>query len=328
MYQYYSRMSADTAGRTIDFGAHLHPEQTIPDAFADRPLTRHLGARETDANALAEWYDQAGVDCAVLSQPYFMGHGDPDATRAANDELLAIIDSQDRFYGLGAIPVGAGGSVAAAEFERCLTEGYHGGALETKSNGIALTDGDIEPVLEVADQTRAPLFVHPKLHESLHPDTLDDRFLLNAIIGREAALLESICTVIHDDLFASYPNLRFVYHHLGGNIGSSMGRIALQLDPGRWPGRQEHVKDFQQFRRELEEHIYVDTAGFFAYHTPLQATLEELPIENVVLGTDAPYEPRTAEELTRFVQVIEDKLSLADSKKLLWENAMNLLVNT
>lgn len=311
----------------VDFGAHLHPEATIPDEVRNRPLTEHLGALEYDADALSEFFDAGGIDRAVLSQPYFMGHGDAAATAAANDALREVFDANDRYYGLAAVPVAAGGDAAAAEFTRCLDAGYHGGGIETNSAGVELTSPELEPVLEVADETGAPLFVHPKLHDSLHPDVLDDDYLLNAIVGREAALLESICKVVHQDVFARYPDLNLVYHHLGGNLGATMGRIALQLDRGRWPGRQDHVKPFEEFRAELEAHVHVDTAGFFAYRTPFEAAVEELPVENVLLGTDTPYEPRTAAELSRFVDVVDETLPREDARKVLFENAMDLLVN-
>lgn len=320
-------MSEPASDGVVDFGAHLHPEATIPDEMRDRPLTRHLGELEYDASALAEWFDAGGIDEAVLSQPYFTGHDDLAATAAANDALLAVLDARDRFYGLAAVPVGAGAEAAASELVRCLDAGYNGGAVETSTGDVDLTSPAMEPVLEVADDAGAPLFVHPKLHDSLHPDVLDDDYLLNAIVGREAALLESICTVVHDDLFASYPDLDLVYHHLGGNLGSTMGRIELQLDPGRWPGRQEHVRSYEAFRADLDEHVHVDTAGFFARRSPLEAAVEELPVGNVLLGTDAPYEPRTADELARFVDVVETVLPPADARRVLRDNALRLLVN-
>lgn len=318
---------SNEGNEVVDFGAHLHPEATIPDAIRDRPLTRHLGTLEYDASALSDWFDAGGIDRAVLSQPFFMGHENASATAAANDALLDVLDAHSRYYGLAAVPVGAGGEAAAAELTRCLDAGYHGAGIETESHGVELTSREIEPVLEVANDTGAVLFVHPKLHDSLHSDVLDDKYLLNAIIGREAALLESICSVIHEDLFARYPDLKLVYHHLGGNLGSTMGRIALQLDPERWPGRQQYVKPIEEFRADLEDHIYVDTSGFFAYQTPLEAAVEELSAENVLLGTDTPYEPRTAEELSRFIDVVDETLTPEDARKVLFENAMDLLVN-
>jgi len=311
----------------IDFGAHLYPEATVPDGIRGRPLTDAIGDIEYNVSALSEQFAAAGIDRAVLSQPSFMNHDDASATAAANDALLDVVETEKRYYGLASIPTGAGGQRAAAEFERCLDAGYHGGAVETTPDGGGLASRELESVLEVADDAGAPVFVHPKLDNSLGPDVLDDRYLLNAIVGREAALLDSVCRVVHEGVFDRYADLNLVYHHLGGNLGSTMGRVDLQLDPGRWPGEQEHVKPSGEFRETLTEHVSVDTAGFFARHLPLEAAVEELSADNVVLGTDAPYEPRTPEELAGFVDVVEETLAPAEARKVLSENAMELLVN-
>lgn len=308
--------------KTFDFGAHLHPKSVLPDAFVK--YEAYIGTQHTDIEAYERWHGEAGIDGAAFSQPYYMGHGDAEKTAAANDALLREIDGYDQYFGLAAIPTAAGGEVAADEFERCLKNGYNGGALATKSDGIELNDPEVEPILEVADRTGAPLLVHPKLDESLHPDALNDRYRLNAIFGREAALSESIFKVIHDGVFDSYPDLGLVYHHLGGNIASMLGRAHLQLDEGRWPG-QEHVKTFDDFKTQLEERVYLDTSGFFGYSAPVRVALEELPSSQLVFGTDAPYEPRSTAEGRRFVETIEEVTSNADSRRILADNALELL---
>jgi predicted TIM-barrel fold metal-dependent hydrolase len=308
--------------RTIDFGGHFHPESVIPDDF--KKFNEYVGERHTDIEACAQWFDAAGIDGAALSQPFFMGHADLERTATANDLLLEEIEDYGQFVGLSAIPTGAGGEVAAEEFDRCLDAGYCGGALATKSNGIELNDPEIEPILEVADQTGAPLLVHPKLDQSLHPDVLDDTYRLNAIFGREAALSESIFKVIHDGVLDRYPDLNLVYHHLGGNIASMLGRVHLQLDDGRWP-EQEHVKDYTEFKAQLEERVYLDTSGFFGYSTPLRTAFEEIPSTQLLFGTDAPYEPRSTDEGRQFVTTVEDAMSGFDSRRVLAENAIDLL---
>lgn len=310
---------------TFDFGAHLHPEPVLPEAF--KKFEGYIGPQHTNIAEYVQWYEEVGIDGAALSQPYYIGQEDEKKTAIANDALLGEIAGYDQFCGLAAIPTAAGGEVAAQEFERCLDNGYCGGALATKSDGIQLNSPKMEPILEVADETGAPLLVHPKLDESLHPDVLDDTYRLNAIFGREVALSESIFKVIHDGVLDRYPDLNLVYHHLGGNIASMLGRIHLQLDDGRWPG-QEQVKDYSEFKTRLEERVYLDTSGFFGYSAPVRVTLEELPSSQLLFGTDAPYEPRTAAEGRQFVQTITDVTSTVDSKRILAGNALDLLVNT
>lgn len=310
---------------TVDFGAHIYPESVFPEPLVGSELEALLGPTLSDPDTLRRLYDASGVDGAVLSQPYYMGSGDVDATVNANDALLDLVEQDDGFYGLAAVPVSAGGDAAAAELERSLDNGYHGGAVETKTNGHELTDEALEPVFEVASQTGAPLLVHPKLNASLHPEALDDDLLLNATFGREVALCESICKVIHSGLLDQYPDLNLVFHHFGGNIASMLGRIHLQLDEDRWPG-QDHVKDFEEFKAQFESRIYIDTSGFFGYDAPLATALDALPASNVLFGTDYPFEPRDEAELSRFVDTVE-RVAPENSDRILDRNARELLVN-
>lgn len=322
-------MSAnDTPDATIiDFGSHIHP--TNPEefeGFREFIETSDGRAIHSDMDVLVERYEQSGIDGAVLSTPFFMGNGDLERVRHGNDVLKETVEGHDDYYMLGAIPTAAGGEAAAEEFERCLDEGFHGGALETKTDGIELHHEEVEPIFEVADRTGAPILVHPKLMESLHPEVLDDTWRLNAIFGREVALAESICKVIHEGVLERYPNLHLVYHHNGGNIASMLGRIHLQLREGYWPGL-EAVLPYDAFRRQLEERIYLDSAGYYGYHSPFQATLEEFPSSQLLFATDFPYETRVPEEFQKIVTSIRDISSGPDSRRILGGNALDLLVN-
>jgi predicted TIM-barrel fold metal-dependent hydrolase len=312
----------------LDFGAHIYPDETLPEPVANTPLHSHpdLSHSINSPDKLKESYEEAGIDAAVLSQPYYMGNDDLENTRKANDSLLELVEENESFYGLASIPVGAGAEQAAQEFERALGEGFNGGALETKSDGVELTDPKVQPVLEVANEHGAPLLVHPKLHQSLHPEVLSDEYLLNAIFGREAALSESICKVIHQGILDKFTNLNLIYHHLGGNIASMIGRVHLQLDRGRWPN-QNNVKEFAKFEEQLTDRIYLDSSGFFGYETPVQEAINTFSSSNILFGTDYPYEPRNADELSQFVRTIENVGSTKEAEDILSANAMKLLVN-
>lgn len=310
----------------VDFGAHLYPESTFPhEVYDDNPLAERLGESLSDPGVLLERYATAGIDAAVLSQPYYMGHGDVRRTAEANDALLEIVEAHETFYGLAAVPVAAGGRVAAEELERCIEAGYHGGAIETKSSGVEVGDDELEQIFETAARLGAPLLVHPKLDATLHPDALDDTYVLNAIFGREVGLAASICRAIHTGVFDRHPDLKLVFHHYGGNLASMLGRIHLQLDADRWPGRQSHVKSYTEFEAQLEDHVHVDTSGFFGYGEPLEASLRELPSSNVLFGTDYPFEGRDADELAAYVDTVVRATSRTDARHVLGENALGLL---
>lgn len=316
--------------RIVDFSAHYIPESVYPaEAYAEyeRQGSSFVPILE-DLDEYSHILTRAGIDVGVLSNPISMGGGDADRVGTANDALLAVATECDRFYALASIPVAAGGEVAAAELERCLGNGFQGGALETKSGGVELVDDDLLPVFEVAERNGAPIFVHPKLHDSVAPGALEETYALNSIFGREVALAESVCKVIHAGVLDRFPGLNVVYHHFGGNLSGMLGRIHNHLDPGRWPTLQEHVKPYDAFKTQLEDRIYLDTAGFFGYPGPLQAALDAVPATQLLFGTDFPYEPRTAGDLEAYLDPIRDLASPDDTRAILGENALELLVNT
>lgn len=305
----------------IDFGSHYYP-----DAVRDHLSYRGGGSGKDEFAGRDRMHDPAariaemresGIDAMVHSMPAFMGIEDADLAAETNDALLDVTVEHDEFYALASIPAGAGGEAAAAEFERCLENGFNGGALDETE--VALTDDEMQPVFDVAVEADAPIFVHvPTL------PYIDLRF--NATFGRERALQESIAAAVHRGLYDRYPDLNLVWHHLGGNIAAMVGRIHLHTDPGRWP-LQENLKSFEEFKTQLEAHVYVDTAGFFGYTGPVRIALEEFPATQLLFGTDYPGEPRSGEELDAFANAVIDAGNREDAAKVLGGNALELLVN-
>lgn len=309
-----------SSDRTIvDVGAHFYPEELDT---SDRPgpeeeeLTGY--DRVHDIETQSRELEAAGIDAAVVSMPYFLGHDDADEAAHANDVLYEITRQYEPFYGFASIPIADSGEAAAEEFRRSYDMGLQGGGVD--ETNVQLTDETFEPVLEVADQTGAPIFVHV-------PDLPNVEYRFNASVGREKELIEGICRVVHSDILESYPDLNLIFHHLGGNISSMMGRLHLHTDEGRWPN-QSNMKSFEEFKRLLEERIYIDTAGFFGYQMPIRAALEEFPVSQILFGTDMPWEPRSEAELRGFVEAIEESSTQSSIDRILGENALDILVNT
>lgn len=308
----------------VDFAGHLYPGVHHPPAVLRNPDAELIGPLLTDPDALCSYIEASPLDRMVLSQPYYMGADDLEATTRANRTLLDTVADHDELYSLAAIPIGAGGEPAAAEFECALDAGSHGGAVEVSPATDGLTDPVYEPVLEVADRTGTPVLVHPKLDESIGSGELDDSYRLNAIFGREIALTDSIWKVVHEELFSSYPNLNLVYHHLGGNIASMTGRIKLQLDSDRWAG-EDGLKSFAEFSATVADNIYIDTSGFFGHEQTLETAIELFSAENILFGSDYPYEPRTPAEMATLVESVGSASNGIDSDRILGKNALSLL---
>lgn len=321
-------MVPDSDRTVVDFGAHLYPERAFPDfeQIVGSAIYDQIGAVFTEPDRSLQQLHAGGVDRAVFSMPYCVSVEDLDRVRQANDALRDLTREYEECYGLAALPVAAGGEVAAEEFERCLEDGLQGGVVETRTNGVELVDEELESVFDIAERTGAPLFVHPKIHDSLHPEVLDDQYRLNAIFGREVSLAESICKVIHEGVLDRYPDLNLVYHHQGGNVAAMMDRLHLQLDDGRWPN-QDHVKSYEEFEAQLRERIYVDTSGFFGHAPALRRTLEVFPSTQVLFGTDHPAEARTKEEFRDVVDRTQEVCEEKGAEVVLGRNALNLMVN-
>lgn len=320
----------------VDFGAHFYSNR-LPhrpakfDAFDDL-----VGPAYSEPEPYAEVQAAAGITGAVLVAPLYVQRGagpgtGVDEVAEANDALLDVVRAHDHFVGgLAAIPFNASGEAAAAEFERCLDAGFDGGVIETiNDDGVELVDAAVEPILEVADRTGAPVMVHPRARSSMDPehDVLGDRYRGNSIFGREVTLMDSLCKVVHEGVLDRYPGLNLVYDHIGGNLASNFGRLEYQLDTDRWPGDHEHVKDWSEFRAQVEERIYLKLSGYFGYHAPVRAALEEFPSSSILFGTDFPMEVRDAEELRRCLRSVDDLTSQADARNVFSANARDLLVN-
>lgn len=302
----------------IDFGAHYYPEGVDTSGRPGPAVEERTGYdRIHDPETQIAEMEAAGVDAMVHSMPYFLGHEDAELTARANDVLLEDVQAHEEYYGLASIPIAAGGEAAASEFQRCLDNGFHGGAVD--ETDVEFRDDEFEPVFEIADRTGAPIFVHVP-----HLPNIEYRF--NAMLGREHELQKSIIRAIHDGILDSYPNLNLVWHHLGGNIASMMGRVRLHTDDGRWPN-QENMKPFDEFKAQLEERVYVDTCGFFGYHAPIETALEEFPPSQLLFGTDYPWEPRDVDELAQLADSITESSTQGGAEQILGGNALDLMVN-
>lgn len=318
--------------RIIDVGAHCHPDDPPENEFFHGFIDRSIGEPVyRDLDAYARRYEAAGLDGAVLSQPFYMGHGDMERVVAANDAMAEVTADRPEFYPLAAIPTAAGGEAAAAEFERCLDAGFHGGSIETETEGIELHHDEVAPILEVADEAGAPILVHPKLNDSVGSEALSDAWLLNAVFGRETALCASICKVIHTGVLDRYQDLHLVYHHTGGNIASMLGRLRNQFakfPPAEWfDDPPEPVKTYPAFKAQLESRIFVDTSGYDGDPAVFRNALTAFPTSQLLFGTDFPFETRTKADFERMLAPVEAELPQGEAAGVLGGNALDLLVN-
>jgi predicted TIM-barrel fold metal-dependent hydrolase len=320
--------SIGESATVIDFGAHFFPGKPPEDQKGHDFIEAQQGAAlHRNIADLKDRYSDAGIDGVTLSQEDIVGSSHYEQVREENNAMLNVGSDHDNVYTLAAVPTEAGGEKAAAELKRCINAGHNGGVIQTRSGGIELYHDEIDPVLQVANEMKTPLLVHPKVHDSLHPDVLDDKWRLNSLFGREIAVCESIVKVVNSGVLDKYPDLNLVFHHLGGNIASFFGRICGDTGPSRAPETGK-FKPYDEFREQVEERIYLDTSGFYGDLAAFRATLEVFPPSNVLFGTDFPYETRTPEDFHNIISTIEELCPRTETRDILGQNALDLLVNT
>lgn len=309
----------------VDFGAHLHPSADPQGSFGYIEETE--GPIYRDVDAALERFRAGGLDGAVVSQARYIGHDDAAETRDANDELLSVVEPHDELFALASLPNALGGAASAEELDRCLEAGFNGAAVQTRAGDLEIADESFEPLWEAADATGVPILLHPLVHDSLGPGVLEG-YELNSIFGREVTLAVQVSKLIHDGVLDRHPDLNLVVHHTAGNIATMVGRIRGVLKESRRESL-DGLKNADAFLDQLGDRLYLDTSGYEGDPTVYRAAIETFSADQVMLGTDFPYETRTAEEFRNVAAGVEAAApDEAAADRMLGGNALDLLLHT
>ena len=225
---------------------------------------------------------ERGADMTIFSpRASAMAHhvGDEGVSHAwavANNDLIKrVVDLYpDVFIGVCQLPqspaAGIAGSVA--ELERCVSElGFVGCNLNPDPGGghfssPPLTDKVWYPFYEKMCELDVPAMIHvsgscnPGLHATgayyIAADTI------------------AFMQFIEGDLFADFPNLRFIIPHGGGAVPYHWGRYRGLADMLKRPHLSEHVM----------KNVYFDTC---VYHQPgIDLLFEVIALDNILFGSE------------------------------------------
>jgi 4-oxalmesaconate hydratase len=225
---------------------------------------------------------ERGIDLTIFSprasaMAHHVGteHTSIGWARACNDLIARVCALYpDNFVGVAQLPQSPGADLRASirELERCVGElGFIGLNLNPDPSGghwtsPPLTDRFWYPLYERMVELDVPAMVHvssscnPNFHATgAHYINADTTAFMQFIAG---------------DLFADFPNLRFVIPHGGGAV------------PYHWGRYRGLAQDMQ--RPPLEElvlnNVFFDTC---VYHQPgIELLLEVIPIDNIVFGSE------------------------------------------
>ncbi|HUL28439.1 MAG TPA: amidohydrolase family protein [Streptosporangiaceae bacterium] len=226
-----------------------------------------------------------GLWGAVISPaPVLFGYDlDPGVAaalcEASNEGMAAFCaHAPDRLHWLASLPMQAPAR-AAQVYAGAVAAGAVGAAIGTSVAGRRLDEADFEVFWEQADAIARPVLIHPAFNCS-HP-ALDQWYLQNAI-GNPLETTITVERLICAGMLARHPHLRLLLMHGGGFLPYQTGRLvhARSVRP-ELAGTPVNAWEF--FGR-----LYFDTITHDA--AALRYLVERAGVDNVVLGTDLPFD--------------------------------------
>jgi len=227
-----------------------------------------------------------GVERTILSlaTPFIDYHLDAglavDAAAAFNDGLAAAIaPDRARFGGWALLPM-QDPDVAARELLRCVRDhGFVGGHIASNVRGVYLHDPKFNPIFQAAVDLGVPLFIHPA--DPLGKDRTRD-YELTIVAGYLFDSTINILKMICSGFLDRWPTLKLVCAHGGAFSPALRARMQREVDTN--PQLQKTLtRPVGDYLRRL----YVDSICFEP--AMLRYVAEVLPVEQIMLGSDAPF---------------------------------------
>jgi hypothetical protein len=255
--------------------------------------------------------DQAGVDRAALHVGVWLDWVDIKAARLINDRMAEVAARYPgRIIPLAHVPPLE--SDTRRELRRAVVElGCKGVAINTHVRGSLLDNEQFYPFYKMVADLDVPLLVHPAAELPFaHPHGME-AFNLTRNLGRAVDTTINIARLMLSGTLDRFPQLRFVFSHLGGAFFALKNR----LNPAYFDKRSRGF--FDKYR----DRLFVDTAPPFWSAEEIRFATRMMGESQLLLGSDFP----TIERLKDAVALIRRaKISDSAKKKLLGGNALRL----
>jgi aminocarboxymuconate-semialdehyde decarboxylase len=253
-----------------------------------------------DPAAKLEQLEQAGLEAAVVSgsPALFAYETDPDRgvalCRAVNSGLADLCDfDRERLRWIAHVPLQA--PEAAAELlAEAAGAGAVGAQIGTSVAGTPLADAGLDPFWEAAERHEMALMLHPA-YNNAHPG-LEGYHLQNAI-GNQLETTIAVERLIVTGVLDRHSGLRLLLVHAGGYMPWQAGRLRHAAEV-RAELADAPPDPYAYFGR-----IFVDTITHDA--AALRFLVERAGPDNVVMGTDLPFDMATPEPVAALEAAVD-----------------------
>ncbi|OXA77425.1 hypothetical protein SAMN05444397_11118 [Flavobacterium aquidurense] len=240
---------------------------------------------------------------------------------AVNDELEAAVKANPtRLVGLATLPT-TNPEAAALELERTVTKlGFKGAMISGATNDKFLDEDEFIPILEMANQLKVPIYLHPTTimksvrdiyYNCKNPD-VSARFAASGW-GWHMEVGIHIVHMILNGTFDKYPNLQMITGHWGEMVPFLLDRMDEQM-PQELTRLDRNISDYYR------NHVHITPSGMFTM--PLfKCALEMMGADRIMFSVDYPYVGN--EGARAFLE--NAPISESDKEKIAHGNAEKLL---
>jgi 5-carboxyvanillate decarboxylase len=270
--------------------------------------------------------DKAGIDMHVLSQtaPGLQVLDRDTAVGAMpelNDYLAETIAGHPaRFAGICSLAP-QDPEASAKEIERCRHKLKLGGiVINSHTHGEWLSDEKFWPILEAAEASDMPIYIHPQTPMSGLSEFVRHGMEM-AFYGFAVEVSTHMLTIIASGALDRFPRLKFVLGHLGEGLPYWLYRFDYMqwhlMRPGI-PARPEPVKLEMKISDYIRRNVWATTSGMPAPE-PIRFAQRQIGDDHVLYAMDYPYQNEAFE-----VKMTEEALTDADRKPF-WEDIARAL---
>ena len=259
----------------------------------------------TDPATIIADLDAAGVDvaCASIAPPLSHLDCDPQialgVSRAINDAYAEVADQYDgRILPLGNVPL-QDVDLALQELKRIVTDyGFKGVQVGSNIGGTNLGDETLFPFWEQVREM--DLFVFSHGLSPLGPERMSEHELKN-FVGLPIDTAVTVGSMVFGGVYERLPGLKVCYSHGGGTFPCLVGR----WDHGYRERLSKEADTTIKMPSEYLKDIYADSLN----HDPagVRYLVERLGEDQVLLGSDHPFDMGEADPIGKVKAAIEDQ---------------------
>jgi len=270
----------------------LYPGKSGEPVYEGGKVAAHVRQEIYQVEKHLEFMDAAGIDMAVLS---FIGAHNVEECKLLHDNCANIFrEHPKRFAGL-ALCIPTLGSEALDELDRAITViGLKGVMISPQIQGNPLDSDKLWPFYEMVSRLKVPIFVHIT-RTPIGYDAFDAPYNLNVTLTRECDIANALVRTILGGVLTKFPDLKFVFAHMGGGISATLERMVRYIDTWGekfWTeqgGRPPFGEPFGENFEKCFDKIYFDMAGFEGGMNSVKCALTTISPEKLVFATDYPY---------------------------------------